>query len=677
MKTDIEKVNAWLNWCETLRLNNSGIKNNFVVLQQAAMRGLQIVQPTDKENRSKFFFYAGIGNYYQAKFDSAQAYFYKSLREAQSANLARQVSKACVVLIPVNYQLQQQAKVDECKNILQGIIDTTNNKDILEDGYYALGSYYQQKSYYTTAQDYFIRSLELRQKSVDTTRDAKKKFDYAIQCDMLSKLYLNTQMVDKSIATLREGERFASVSPNVSNRLLSSYVEAYATIGNIDSSLYYNNRLNEQAAKDPIFPSEIATSDLNIALYYIRQKQFSRASSFLDKADTVAAHIGSPLLIFQVQMIKGRWLEETGKYDGAIAILSEAIPVAKQLNRELYANTLQYMALAQKGKRNTELALQYYEKYAEQTDTLAKEKLSNNFADQETHYEVSRKEQQIVLLDRENRLNLFELQGASRTRLILVAGLILLGISSLLLWLFYRNKEKVNKILNVQNAELEKLNTRLSIANETKAKLFSIIGHDLRAPASQIVQLLQLQKQSPGMLSESSAQQHDDKLKKVSENVLETMEDLLLWSKSQMQQFTPELFPVDIALLLAKELDLIQSMLEQRELRITNLVTGPIIVNTDENFVSIILRNLLQNAVKHSDNDSSIEVRAADQKILIYNQSSGVDFDNLHASSLKKKIDSKSSGLGLQIAHDLAISIQASIEFERVEESKILTILTL
>ena len=69
----------------------------------------------------------------------------------------------------------------------------------------------------------------------------------------------------------------------------------------------------------------------------------------------------------------------------------------------------------------------------------------------------------------------------------------------MLLYFIYRNKEKGNKILNNQNNELEKLNSELAVANETKAKLFGIIGHDLRSPASQIVQLLQLQKENPGI----------------------------------------------------------------------------------------------------------------------------------------------------------------------------------
>ena len=49
-------------------------------------------------------------------------------------------------------------------------------------------------------------------------------------------------------------------------------------------------------------------------------------------------------------MIKGRYFEETGNFEQAISLLTQALPVAQQLNKELYSNILKYMALAYKGK---------------------------------------------------------------------------------------------------------------------------------------------------------------------------------------------------------------------------------------------------------------------------------------------------------------------------------------
>ena len=60
-------------------------------------------------------------------------------------------------------------------------------------------------------------------------------------------------------------------------------------------------------------------------------------------------------------MIKGRYFEETKQPDKALPLLTQALPIAQQLNKDLYSNILQYMALAYKEKGDLQKALQYYE----------------------------------------------------------------------------------------------------------------------------------------------------------------------------------------------------------------------------------------------------------------------------------------------------------------------------
>ncbi len=667
-----DKMKSWVAWCESLRLNAS---SNFLQLQNAGLKGLQLAAPDDNEYRSRFFTYTALGYYYQTKFDTAEYYFYQSLYSAQKRNIAPLISRACVYLIPVTFQLRQLDKSDSCKNILQSIIDTTHDHQMLEDGYYALGGYYQNRSYYSTAQDYFIRSIQMREKEADTTADLKKKFDYAIQCDMLSKLYLNTGMADKSLAILRKGQRYANVSPTVGNRLKSSFVEAFTTSGRIDSALHYDSALETAVTNPLLFPSEIVSSDLNIAIYYLDQREYDKASPYIAKAASLAAKIGSPLLDFQVQMTRGRYFAATGKYEPAITALESSLPVARQMDKELYSNDLKYMALAREGKGDIAGALQYYKQYVETTDSLNKEKVSRTFADLETHYQTNEKEQRIASLDKENRLHLLELQNASGTRLVLILSLAALGIISLLLYFIYRNKEKLNRILSERNDQLDNLNRDLAEANETKARLFGIIGHDLRGPVGKIIRLLQLQKEKPGLFSADERQRHEERLKKASENALETMEDLLLWSKSQMQHFTPDLHPVRLDTVLQKEIMLIQDQFEENEIKILNQVPASLVRNTDENFLSVILRNLLQNAVRHSDGDKFIIISSSPQELCITNPSCNATAASLNRRLSRNWIESGASGLGLQIANDLAGRIQAQLFFRNEEEGTLTAVL--
>lgn len=647
------KMKAWVAWCESLRINASV---NQVQLRQAGLEGLRLSREDDDANRSNFFSYEGLGYYYASRFDSAQYFFSQSLYAGQKAHDVRKISRACTTLIPVDFQLQMTDKVDSVKDILQSIVDTTRDRELLADGYYSLGSYYQYKSYYSSAQDYFIRSLQLREKEVDTTSDARKKFTFAIQCDQLSKLYLNTEMADKSLDALHKGERFAAVSPNVANRLTSSFVEAFTTSGKIDSALYYDRKLEAEVGNPLLFPSEIVSSDLNIAIYYLDKKLFASAGPWIGKADSVAAKIQSPLLNFQVQMTQARYFVGLGKYQPAIDLLNLSMPVAKQLNKELYSTDLKYMALAQEGKGNTVLALQYNKQYADVTDSLNKEKLSRTFADLETRYQTNEKQRRIDVLDKEARLRTLELENASRTRLLLALGLAAMGAISLLLYFFYRSKERLSR--------------ELRVANETKARLFGIIGHDLRSPVSKIIRLMQLQKERPELFAGDAGRQHEEKIKKASESVLETMEDLLLWSKSQMQHFTPDLRPVRLAELVDKEIGFIQQ--QDSGVEIVNRAPVGLLRETDENFLSIIVRNLLQNAARYNEGAAPIVIDADPREMTITNSARGVDVDALNARIGKGSVDSRSSGLGLQIAADLAARIGAKLYF-REENGAIVT----
>ena len=668
-----EKINAWLTYCESLRLSSSG-KNNFPALQQAALKGIALTPSTDDADRSRFFFYEAFACYYQVKFDSAQYYYYQSLHAAQKANSAEYIAEACVSLISVNFMLRQQDKVDSCKNILQSILDTTHNESILQDGYSAMGSYYQQKAYYSTAEDYLIKSIELRKKKVDTTSNAKLKADYAIQCYLLSKQYGNTDVLDKSLDILKEGQPYSSFSPPVSLRYLSSFTEIYSLLGNIDSALYYEKQLEELTKNSPVVPSEAVSANLNIAKYYIDHKQVGKAFPYVSKADSLATQSKSPILIYQAQLWKGRYLEESGKFTEAISSLSQSLPVAKQISKEQYAEGLKYMADAERGAGNLNESIQYYQAYIQQSDSLNKQKISTNLADQETRYETNQKELRIASLSKENQLEVLQLENASRTRLFLILGLVALGVIALLLYFIYRNKEKLNKILNERNNQLDVLNRELAVANDTKAKLFGIIGHDLRSPISQIVQFLQLQKGNSGLTNEARSV-HEEKLKTASEDLLETMEDLLLWSKSQMQHFTPQYRQIKIADVLNKEINLLHRQAEEKNIQISQQVQEGLVQNTDENFLSVIIRNLLQNAVKYSDNAGIITISANNNSMTITNQSAKANADELNALLNSKQVDSKRSGLGLQIANDLAISLKAKIFFEGSDHNQVSAVL--
>ena len=56
-KNDNEKIKAWLGYCAELRLNKNGTANNYVILEEAGLKGLQLVKPNDDSDKASFFLY--------------------------------------------------------------------------------------------------------------------------------------------------------------------------------------------------------------------------------------------------------------------------------------------------------------------------------------------------------------------------------------------------------------------------------------------------------------------------------------------------------------------------------------------------------------------------------------------------------------------------------------------
>jgi signal transduction histidine kinase len=323
--------------------------------------------------------------------------------------------------------------------------------------------------------------------------------------------------------------------------------------------------------------------------------------------------------------------------------------VAQQVAKDQYAGDLKYMAEAQEGKGDLAAALRYYKQYVDVTDSLNKEKLSRTFADLGTHYQTHEKELQIESLNKENRLHVLELENASKTRLLLVLGLAGLGAISLLLYFFYRRTARLNQ--------------ELARANDTKARLFGIIGHDLRAPVGKIVRMLQLQKERPELFTEEAKARYEENLTKASESVLETMEDLLIWSKSQMQHFHPEYRKVVLRDVIDKEIGFLNDQLGEKEVRIAAEVPETMVRESDENFLSVIIRNLLQNAVRHSEGDRLVVVAGWASELTITNTTATGNASVLNKRIAQGWIEGGVSGLGLQLASDLAGRIGARLYF--------------
>jgi len=213
-------------------------------------------------------------------------------------------------------------------------------------------------------------------------------------------------------------------------------------------------------------------------------------------------------------------------------------------------------------------------------------------------YESDKKDQTIKTQQAENRVK-------SRNLLIALLGLLIVAMVAILAYYQFRQKKRANQVLQDTNLSMEKLNKELDQANQVKARLFSVISHDLRGPVSSLYAYLQMQQQA-------EAHQQTDPLseyvKRQTGQLLEVLEELLLWSKAQMQQFSLKKEKFDLMILFREQAGIYHADLKSRHMELRQETSADCLVETDRNILAVILRNIIGNAVKHAPDGATIRV---------------------------------------------------------------------
>ncbi len=150
--------------------------------------------------------------------------------------------------------------------------------------------------------------------------------------------------------------------------------------------------------------------------------------------------------------------------------------------------------------------------------------------------------------------------------------------------------------------------------------------------------------------------------------LLETMEDLLLWSKTQMSEFKTNIQSTKLLPIINACQNLLQLNTEAKNIRYKNLVEENTIINTDPYYLQTIIRNLLQNAVKASPDNTEIEMgtEQTPQGFVFYIQNEGGSFtQEQYKQIISSEEKAKSlNGLGLRLVDELSQKIGASVIFK-------------
>lgn len=166
------------------------------------------------------------------------------------------------------------------------------------------------------------------------------------------------------------------------------------------------------------------------------------------------------------------------------------------------------------------------------------------------------------------------------------------------------DRKKAEKEIKAQHDELELL-------NQQKTRLFSIISHDLKNPFTSLLGMSKIMAQMSDKLTPEQFSDYASSINESGERLFVLLENLLEWSRSQMDQVSIERRPEDLKSIVDDTLELLANSAGDKGIQFGNTVPA-FMVDVDINLASTVIRNLVSNAIKFTGEDGSISIGASE-----------------------------------------------------------------
>jgi K+-sensing histidine kinase KdpD len=390
----------------------------------------------------------------------------------------------------------------------------------------------------------------------------------------------------------------------------------------------------------------------NLGISYLHLKQFNKAEEYLFKSKEIKEKkIDTLALIILYTNIANLYYEQY-KDQQAILYFKKAYVLSKNwkdFGRK--KNTSENMAVVEENRGNFKEALAYRKESQQWNDSLNNQSKVWTLADYEKKYAVAQKQKQISVLKVENKLK----DTQRNTMFFSTLALLLLLVGGVYI---YAQKVKNSKIILTQKEKLDELNA-------TKDQLFSIVSHDLRSSVNAL-------KTSNTKLTTSLETKNYSELDQllhqnsaIANGAYSLLDNLLHWALLQTKQLYFSKDSVHLYSIVQQIEYNYKPLLLDKSIAFENAVSKNSFIFVDLDSLKIVLRNLLDNAIKFSPENSkisfyTIETNTNFCQLIIQDSGLGMSQNTINEllednELLAKKSNSEiiGTGLGMQLCKQM------------------------
>ncbi len=404
-------------------------------------------------------------------------------------------------------------------------------------------------------------------------------------------------------------------------------------------------RLNNQGLK-------IGLIYQNLGICHLHLNNFTKAEEYLFKSLKILEAEENIVNLFCIYNDIANLYYIQYKDQQAIPYFEKAYNLSKKISDfDIKRKASLNMSVVEENKGDYKKSLIYRKESGQWKDSLNNQSKIWALADYEKKFAVAQKQKQIKVLEVENKL-----KNTQRNALFFSAiGLLLILTGGVYL---YAQKVKNGKTILRQKNKLDELNA-------TKDQLFSIVSHDLRSSVNAL-------KTSNSKLSSTLETKNYDELNhlilqnsSIANGTYSLLDNLLHWALLQTKQLYFNKESVHLHSIVQQIAYNYKPLLLEKSITFENSVSKNIFLFVDLDSLKIVFRNLLDNAIKFSNENGQINFSAIDLdsdfcQVII--QDSGIGMSEKTISELlqegellAKKGNSEiiGTGLGLQLCKQM------------------------
>ncbi|MDL5049273.1 tetratricopeptide repeat-containing sensor histidine kinase [Oscillatoria amoena NRMC-F 0135] len=547
--------------------------------------------------------------------------------------------------------------------------------------YSNIGNFYHEMGVYDEAYFYLTRSYRTLQQGKMSGNDS---------------LYMNIALhnvgrVFKEMGQYEIALQHLKLSNKVSEQLndKAGYPYFLDEVGDVklrtkeyDSAVYYLTKAIREAKKllqsEPgnIVAEVLPKSLSKMAMAYLFKEQYETSLSYYDSAMTIQQATSNQYGIADVELGRGMVFAKQGNFTEAERLKTTALTIAQSINARLLQIKCHYQ-LSELFERRGEFdkALFHNKKHQNLKDSLFSQGMQQKFFRDQLRFETEAKDDQIASLMRIEQMRASEIRKQEIIRNILV---VVVALTAILLVTVYRSgqrRKRINALLLQHQEEMEKRSQELEQLNKVKDKFFSIISHDLRSPVNALAGLLDLLDR--GAIKPEELPMALKELRTRFNHTRTLLNNLLDWTLLQMDKLNLQATKISLHSLAEENIALLAS-LHQKNISLVNNISPLAYALADSNTINLVIRNLLTNALKFTNDGGEITINAEEKNnewiVSVSDNGVGMSpdvrsmlFDKINPYSTRGTANEKGTGLGLILCKEFVEKNNGEIWVESEE----------